>query len=85
MGSSAINTSIIGRLLSIHPKVLLPVVLLGSVLATLTVAIGARAIIDLWFVDPIYAVGAVAGVIVACILIYLGWQKFIAYRFPKKE
>lgn len=85
MGSSAINTSIIGRLLSIHPKVLLPVVLVGSVLATLTVAIGARAIIDLWFVDPIYAVGAVAGVIVACILIYMGWKKFIAYRFPKKE
>ncbi|MDO9523776.1 MAG: small multi-drug export protein [Methanocorpusculum sp.] len=85
MGSSAIDTSIIGRLLSIHPKIILPIVFAGSILATLTMAFGARAIIDLWFVQPIYAVGAVAAVIAVGILIYIGWQKFTARRFPKKE
>ncbi len=85
MGSSAIDTSIIGRLLSIHPKIILPIVFVGSILATLTMAFGARAIIDLWFVQPIYAIGAVAAVIVGGILIYIGWQKFTARRFPKKE
>jgi len=85
MGSSAIDTSIIGRLLSIHPKIILPIVFAGSILATLTMAFGARAIIDLWFVQPIYAVGAVAAVVAGGILIYIGWQKFTARRFPKKE
>ncbi len=85
MGSSAIDTSIIGRLLSIHPKIILLIVFAGSILATLTMAFGARAIIDLWFVQPIYAVGAVAGVVAGGILIYIGWQKFTARRFPKKE
>jgi len=85
MGSSAIDTSIIGRLLSIHPKIILPIVFVGSILATLTMAFGARAIIDLWFVQPIYAIGAVAAVIAGGILIYIGWQKFTARRFPKKE
>jgi len=85
MGSSAIDTSIIGRLLSIHPKIILPIVFAGSILATLTMAFGARAIIDLWFVQPIYAVGAVAAVVAVGILIYIGWQKFTARRFPKKE
>lgn len=85
MGSSAIDTSIIGRLLSIHPKIILPIVFVGSILATLTMAFGAKAIINLWFVQPIYAVGAVAAVIAGGILIYIGWQKFTARRFPKKE
>lgn len=85
MGSSAIDTSIIGRLLSIHPKIILPIVFVGSILATLTMAFGAKAIIDLWFVDPLYAVGAVAAVIAGGVLIYIGWKKFTARRFPKNE
>jgi len=85
MGSSAIDTSIIGRLLSIHPKMLLPIILTGSILATLTMAFGARAIINLWLMNPIYAVIAVIIIIVVCIFIYLVWQKFTAKRFPKKE
>ncbi len=84
-GSSAIDTSIVGRLLSINPKIILPIVFAGSILATLTMAFGAKAIIDLWLVQPIYAVGAVAAVVACGILIYLGWQKFTARRFPKKE
>jgi hypothetical protein len=85
MGSSAIDTSIIGRLLSIHPKMLLPIILTGSILATLTMAFGARAIINLWLVNPFYAVIAVIIIIAVCIFIYLVWQKFTAKRFPKKE
>ena len=85
MGSSAIDTSIIGRLLSIHPKIILPIVLVGSILATLTMAFGAAAIINLWFVHPLYAVGAVAAVIAGGVLIYIGWKKFTARRFPKNE
>ncbi len=85
MGSSAIDTSIIGRLLSIHPKIILPIVFVGSILATLTMAFGAKAIIDLWFVHPLYAVGAVAAVITGSVLMYIGWKKFTARRFPKNE
>jgi len=85
MGSSAIDTSIIGRLLSISPKIILPIVFFGSILATLTMAFGARAIIDLWFVQPVYAVLAVVCVIAGIILISYFWRKFTARRFPKKE
>ena len=85
MGSSAIDTSIIGRLLSIHPKMLLPIILVGSILATLTMAFGARAIINLWIMNPVYAIIAVIILIVICISIYKIWQKFMAIRFPKKE
>jgi len=85
MGSSAIDTSIIGRLLSIHPKMLLPIILVGSILATLTMAFGARAIINLWIMNPVYAIIAVIIIIVICIAIYKIWQKFTAKRFPKKE
>ncbi len=85
MGSSAIDTSIIGRLLSIHPRIILPIVFVGAILATLTMAFGAKAIIDLWFVNPLYAILAVAGVIIAGVFIYKIWQKFTAKRFPKKE
>ena len=85
MGSSAIDTSIIGRLLSIHLKIILPIVFVGIILATLTMAFGAKAIIDLWFVAPLYAVGAVAAVIAVGVLIYICWKKFTARRFPKNE
>jgi uncharacterized membrane protein len=85
MGSSAIDTSIIGRLLSIHPKMILPIILAGSILATLTMAFGARALINLWLMNPIYAIIAVIILIVICIFIYVVWQKFTAKRFPKKE
>ena len=39
-----------------HPNTL-------CVCATLTVAVGMQAIINLWFVNPWYAVAAVAGVV----------------------
>lgn len=83
MGSSAINTAIIGRILSIHPKILLPVIFTGSICATLTVALGAKAVINLWFINPWYAVAAVlAGAAVIFILWQL-WKRYISPRFEK--
>ena len=83
MGSSAIITTIIGRLLSVHPRVLLPVIFTGSLCATVTVAVGVQAVIALWFANPWYAVLAVIGVVIAGILLWKLWQKYITPRFAK--
>ena len=83
MGSSAINTALIGRILAIHPKVLLPIIFAGSAGATLTVAVGMQAIINLWFVNPWYAVAAVAGVAAVVFILWKFWQKHVAARFAK--
>ncbi|MBQ2772638.1 MAG: hypothetical protein IJE95_08000 [Methanocorpusculum sp.] len=83
MGSSAIITTIIGRLLAVHPKVLLPIIFSGSLCATLTVAVGVKAVIALWFANPWYAVIAVIVTAIVIVLIWKLWQKFIAPRFAK--
>lgn len=81
MGSSAINTSIVGRILAIHPKILMPVIFMGSLCATLTVAVGARAIIDLWLMNPFYAILAVVALVFLGYIIYRIWTRFVKKRF----
>lgn len=81
MGSSAINTTIVGRLLSVAPKPLLTIVFVGSVLATLTMAIGMHYVIILWHMSPWYAVLAVLAVIGVCIVCWKIWQRYTEHRF----
>lgn len=83
MGSSAINTALIGRILAVHPKVLLPIIFAGSVCATLTVAVGIQAIISLWLVNPGYAVLAVILAGAAGFILWKLWRCRISPRFAR--
>lgn len=85
MGSSSINTALIGRILAVHPKVLLPIIFTGSLGATLTVTVGVKAIVNLWLMNPWYAV--LAGILIAAgsILLWKLWQKYITPRFVKEK
>lgn len=84
MGSSSINTSIVGRIISMHPKELLPIIFFGSLLATLTMAIGVQAIINLWLMNPLLAIVVIIAVIIAAVIIWKLWKKYISPRFKKK-
>lgn len=83
MGSSAITTSIIGRLLSVHPRMLLPLIFTGSLCATLMVAVGVQALVSLWFVNPWYAVTAAVVIAAVSLILWRIWKKFVAPRFER--
>ena len=85
MGSSAINTTIVGRLLSVPPKTLLTIVFVGSILATLTMAVGMQVILELWAANPVYAVVAVLAVVIVAVVCWKLWQKYTEKRFGKSQ
>lgn len=85
MGSSAINTTIVGRLLSVPPKTLLTIVFVGSILATLTMAVGMQVILELWAANPVYAVVAVIAVVIVAVACWKLWQKYTEKRFGKGQ
>ena len=85
MGSSAINTTIVGRLLSVPPKTLLTIVFVGSILATLTMAVGMQVIRELWAANPVYAVVAVLAVVIVAVVCWKLWQKYTEKRFGKGQ
>lgn len=85
MGSSAINTTIVGRLLSVPPRTLLTIVFVGSILATLTMALGMQAIFELWTANPLYAIVAVIAVIVVSVVCWKLWQRYTKKRFEPDE
>ena len=85
MGSSAINTTIVGRLLSVPPKTLLTIVFVGSILATLTMAVGMQVILELWAANPVYAVVAVLAVVIVAVVCWKLWQKYTEKRFVKGQ
>ena len=85
MGSSAINTTIVGRLLSVPPKTLLTIVFVGSILATLTMAVGMQVILELWAANPVYAVVAVIAVVIVAVVCWKLWQKYTEKRFGKGQ
>ncbi|MDV0444143.1 small multi-drug export protein [Methanorbis rubei] len=81
MGSSAINTTIVGRLLSVPPRILLTIVFVGSVLATLTMAVGMQFIINLWMMNPLFAIIAVIAVVGFAVGCWKLWQRYTQKRF----
>ncbi len=85
MGSSAINTTIVGRLLSIRPRVLLTIVFVGSVLATLTMSVGMHVIMELYLMNPVYAVIAVVCIVLGALAVWKLWKRYTEKRFPKNE
>lgn len=81
MGSSAIDTTIIGRLLSIRPRTLLTIVFIGSVFATLTMSVGMQLILNLYQMNPWYAVAAVICVVLAGVVVWKLWKRYTNRRF----
>lgn len=83
MGSSAINTALIGRILAVHPKILLPIIFAGSVCATLTVTVGIKAIINLWVLNPWYAVAAAVLLATVVFVCWKLWRKHVVDKFAR--
>lgn len=81
MGSSAIITTIVGRLLSVAPRTLLMIVFVGSVLATLTMAVGTHYVISLWKMNPWYAVLAIFAIFALAGVCWKLWQWYAEHRF----
>ena len=82
MGSSAINTTIVCRLLSVPLLTFLTIIFVGSILATLTMAVGMQAVLELWAANPLYEVIAVESVAVVC---WKLWQRYMEKRFGSGE
>lgn len=85
MGSSAINTSLIGRVLSIHPKILLPVIFVGSLAAELFVMAAIFGIVNLWLKDPVYAVIGVIAIAVISLVIWRVWKVYTNKKLSKSD
>ena len=58
-GSGATNTTILGRLFGMRVRTVFWIVTVGSILSTLSVAFGTAAVIELWRINPWFAVLAV--------------------------
>jgi len=76
-GSGAMTTSIIARILNYHPAQTVGLVTIGSILSCLTVALGITSIVQLWAINPVFAILEVLGIIVLIIIIAVLWSKFI--------
>lgn len=75
-GSGSMNTTILGRLLDLEPKKVFGIVTLGSIFSTLTVAFGFSAILELWFVNPVYAILTIISLIIIILIIYKLWKRY---------
>ncbi|HJJ30491.1 MAG TPA: small multi-drug export protein [Methanocorpusculum sp.] len=81
-GSGSITCSVLGRLLGYKPAVSLGLVIIGSVLSTLTVAIGASSVIQLWYIHPLLGVAAAVIILVVILAIAYFWSRFTKKFYP---
>jgi uncharacterized membrane protein len=75
-GSGSMNTTILGRLLDLAPWKVYGIVTLGSILSTLTIALGFSAILELWLIHPGYAVLTVLVVFLVLAAGYRFWKYY---------
>ncbi|HJJ54322.1 MAG TPA: small multi-drug export protein [Methanocorpusculum sp.] len=75
-GSGSITCSVLGRLLGYKPAVSLGLVIIGSVLSTLTVALGASSVIQLWYIHPLLGIAAAVIILIVILAIAYLWSKF---------
>lgn len=75
-GSGATNTTILGRLFGMRVWTMFWIVTVGSVLSTLSAAFGAAAVIELWRINPWFAVFAVLMIAAVIIAVVLVWRKY---------
>ncbi len=83
-GSGSMTCSVLGRLLGYKPAVSLGLVVIGSVLSTLTVALGASSVIQLWYIHPLLGVAAAVLILAAILVIAYFWSRFTK-RFYRSE
>jgi uncharacterized membrane protein len=83
-GSGSITCSVLGRLLGFKPVVSLGLVIIGSMLSTLTVALGASSVIQLWAIQPILGVLAALLILAVIIVIAYIWSRFTKKFYPTK-
>lgn len=83
-GSGAMNTTILGRLLGMPPRVVYLIVTAGSILSTLTIIFGVTAILELWQTNPHYAILLIAVIVVVILILVILWRRYTA-KFGKKE
>lgn len=76
-GSGAITTSVIARLLNYPPMLAIGLVTFGSLLSSLTVALGISSIIKLWEVNPLLAILEVVAIIGFICLVAVSWSKIV--------
>lgn len=75
-GSGATNTTILGRLFGMRVRTVFWIVTVGSILSTLSVAFGAAAVIELWRINPWFAVFAVLALAAVIISVVLVWRRY---------
>ncbi len=83
-GSGSITCSVLGRLLGYKPAVSLGLVIIGSVLSTLTVAVGASSVIQLWYINPLFGIAAAVLILAVIVVIAYFWSRFTK-RFYRSE
>ncbi|MDV0444142.1 small multi-drug export protein [Methanorbis rubei] len=82
-GSGATNSTILGQLFGMRKITVFWIVTLGSILSTLTIAFGSAAVLDLWQVNPWYAVLAIVLIAVAVIVLAVLWHRYTKRFSPK--
>jgi len=83
-GSGSITCSVLGRLLGYRPGASLGLVIIGSVLSTLTVAVGASSVIHLWAINPVLGVLAAVLIVALILVIAYIWSRFTRKFSPTK-
>ncbi|MPL86702.1 hypothetical protein SDC9_32687 [bioreactor metagenome] len=83
-GSGSITCSVLGRLLGYRPAATLGLVIIGSVLSTLTVALGASSVIQLWHINPLLGIAAAVIILALILAIAYAWSRFTK-RFYRKD
>lgn len=76
-GSGAMTTSVIARLLNYQPLLAVGLVTLGSIMSSLTVALGISSVVALWQVNPLYGILLAVAIVAVIILIALSWGKIV--------
>lgn len=84
-GSGATNTTILGRLFGMRARTVFWIVTVGSVLSTLSVAFGAAAVIELWRINPWFAVLAVVLIAAAIIAAVVLWRRYTRRFSPETQ
>ena len=87
-GSGAMTTSIIARILNYRPLQTIGLVTFGSILSCLTVSLGVASIVELWSINPVFAILEGAAIAAVIILIAYFWNRItrkLAERIKKRE
>lgn len=83
-GSGAINTTILGRLFGMRAQTVFWIVTIGSIFSTLSVAFGAAAVIELWRINPWFAVLAIVLILAVIITAVVLWRRYTK-RLPPAD